>query len=130
MGRYGEMWGGMGRCGAVWRDMGRYGEIWGGMGRCGEVWGDVGRYGEMWGGMGRCGEVWGEVWRGLREDDVEGGATSPLHLPYISLHLPMQACARMTSRAARLTVFFLSGSAACSEAAHCSMFSWGDIGEI
>ena len=66
-------------------------EIWGGMGRYGEVWGDMGRHGEMWGGMGRCGEVWGEVWRGLREDDVEGGATSPLHLPtspYISLCRP------------------------------------------
>ena len=48
--------------------MGRYGEIWGDMGRYGasqltyrRTWleGDIGRYGEIWGDMGRYGEIWG-----------------------------------------------------------------------
>jgi len=38
--------------------MGRYGEIWGDMGRYGEITSSTaGRYGEIWGDMGRYGEI-------------------------------------------------------------------------
>ena len=52
-----------GRGGEIRGDVGRYGEMWGGMGEAPvghqrEMWGDMGRYGEMWGDTGRCGEVW------------------------------------------------------------------------
>ena len=57
MGRDGERWGEMGRCGerrpCHGEDMGRYGEIWGAASSChGEE--DMGRYGEIWGDVGRC----------------------------------------------------------------------------
>jgi len=57
-------------------DMGRYGEIWGDMGRCGiaacsvthhVMAGACRRYGEIWGEVGRCGERWGDGGRVVEE---------------------------------------------------------------
>ena len=45
-----EIWGDMGRYAG--RFIGRYGEVWGGVERCG-----VGRYGEAWGGVARYAEI-------------------------------------------------------------------------
>ena len=83
-GRYGEIWGDMGRYGEIYLlvllhqlvdvvvlalldledlHLGRCREMQGGVGRCREVWGGAGRRGQVWAGVGRCGQVWGGVGR-------------------------------------------------------------------